>query len=91
VQRAIPPDLAHAAGPGHAGSGQHEAIGDLHLAADNFSGAIEEYREALKAVGSDAPAERSRLLLRLAEVHTARGEYEPALAALHEARDATRA
>jgi transcriptional regulator with GAF, ATPase, and Fis domain len=90
VQRAIPPDLAHAAGPGHAGSGQHEAIGDLHLAADNFSGAIEEYREALKAVGSDAPAERSRLLLRLAEVHTARGEYEPALAALHEARDAAR-
>ena len=90
MHRAIPPDLAHAAGPGHAGSGQHEAIGDLHLAADNFSGALEEYRAALKGVGLDAPAERSRLLLRLAEAHTARGEYEPAIAAVHEARAATR-
>jgi len=51
VQREIPPDLAHAAGTGHASSGRHEAIGDLHLAADNFSEALEEYRAALKATG----------------------------------------
>jgi transcriptional regulator with GAF, ATPase, and Fis domain/tetratricopeptide (TPR) repeat protein len=90
VQREIPPDLAHAAGTGHAGSGQHEAIGDLHLAADNFSEALEEYRAALKAVGLDAPVERVRLLLRVAETHTARGEYESAVATLREARAVAR-
>jgi transcriptional regulator with GAF, ATPase, and Fis domain/Tfp pilus assembly protein PilF len=90
VQRAIPPDLAHAAGAGHAGSSQHEAIGDLHLAADNFSGALEEYRTALKAVGPEAPGERVRLLLSVAKVQTARGEYEPAGATLREARAVAR-
>jgi transcriptional regulator with GAF, ATPase, and Fis domain/Tfp pilus assembly protein PilF len=77
-------------GSGHSGSAQHEAIGDLHLAADNFSGALGEYASALKATGPEAPAERSRLLLRLAEVHTARGEYEAALTALSEARATAR-
>ena len=90
MQRAIPPDLAHAHGVGLAGSGQHEAIGDLHLAADHFSGALEEYAAALKAAGPDAPVERARLLLRLAEAHTARGEFDAALQTLHEARAAAR-
>ncbi len=86
MQRAIPPDLAHAQGPGPAGTGQHEAIGDLHLAADDYSGALEEYSAALKALASDAPAERARLLLRVAEAHTARGEFEAACGVLREAR-----
>jgi transcriptional regulator with GAF, ATPase, and Fis domain len=90
VQREIPPDLARAAGAGHAGSGRHEAIGDLHLAADNFSEALEEYRAALKAVGPDAPVERVRILLRVAETHTARGEYDSAVATLREARAGAR-
>lgn len=90
MQRAIPPDLAHAAGAGHAGAGQHEAIGDLHLAADNFSEALEEYRAALKTVGPEAPGERVRLLLSVARVHTAHGEYEPAIVTLREARTVAR-
>jgi len=90
VQREIPPDLARAAGAARAGSGRHEAIGDLHLAADNFSEALEEYRAALKAVGPDAPVERVRILLRVAAAHTARSEYEPAIASLREARAAAR-
>ena len=60
------------------------------MAADHFSGALEEYTTALKEAGSDAPEERSRLLLRLAEVHTARGEFEAALATLGEARATAR-
>jgi transcriptional regulator with GAF, ATPase, and Fis domain/Tfp pilus assembly protein PilF len=90
LQRAIPPDLAHAHGAGLAGSGHHEAIGDLHLAADHFSGALEEYAAALEAAGLNAPVERARLLLRLAEVHTARGEFDVALRTLREARAAAR-
>ena len=90
MQRAIPPDLAHARQTGHAEAGQHEAIGDLHLAADHFAGALEEYTAALQALGTGAPVERARLLLRLAEAHTARGEFDAALRALREARTAGR-
>jgi transcriptional regulator with GAF, ATPase, and Fis domain len=90
VQREIPPDLARAAGTGHSGPGRHEAIGDLHLAADNFSEALEEYRAALKAVGPDAPAERVRILLRVAAAYTARGEYASAVATLRETRAVAR-
>jgi transcriptional regulator with GAF, ATPase, and Fis domain/tetratricopeptide (TPR) repeat protein len=88
VQRAIPPDLAHMRGAGNAGPAQHEAIGDLHLAADNFSGALAEYEHALKA--TEAPSERARLMLRLADAHTARGEYAAALDVLREARAISR-
>ena len=76
MQRAIPPDLAHVRGPGHAGPAQHEAVGDLHLAADDFSGALEEYGIALRAIGPEAPLERARLLLLIAQTRTARGEYD---------------
>ncbi|HEY6865808.1 MAG TPA: sigma 54-interacting transcriptional regulator, partial [Candidatus Eisenbacteria bacterium] len=69
-------------------SRQHEAIGDLHLAADNFSGAADEYRAALLAAPAGAPLERCRLLLRLAEAENNRGESESALRALAEARSA---
>jgi tetratricopeptide (TPR) repeat protein len=71
VQRAIPPDLSQARVPAHGDIRQHEAIGDLHLAADNFTGAIDAYRAALEEVGHSNPAERVRLLLRVASVHLA--------------------
>jgi len=86
VQRAIPPDLARAGQPGRTGAGRHEAIGDLHLAADNFPGAIEEYRAALEEAGPGAPVERAHLLLRLAEAHKGRGDYDAALEVLRDAR-----
>ena len=70
MQRAIPPDLAHGHLPIGDGVQQHEAIGDLHLAADNFSGAVEEYGAALLSVGLGEPAERCRLLEKLAETET---------------------
>jgi Nif-specific regulatory protein len=86
VQRAIPPDLTHARLSGREDSRQREAIGDLHLAADNFSGAAEEYRAALLATPAEALAERCRLLLRLAEAENNRGESDAALEALGRAR-----
>ena len=86
MQRAIPPDLSHARLSTREDSRQREAIGDLHLAADNFSGAAEEYRAALLATPADALAERCRLLLRLAEAENNRGESDRALEALGQAR-----
>ena len=82
MQRAIPPDLAHAKRPVVDGARHHEAIGDLHLAADNFTGAAEEYVAALRDVGPESPAERCRLLERLAEAHRRRGDFDAALNAL---------
>jgi len=90
VQRAIPPDLAHAKRPVGDGARHHEAIGDLHLAADNFTGAAEEYVAALRDVGPESPAERCRLLERLAEAHRRRGDFDAALHALAEARGTAR-
>ena len=43
VQRSIPPDST-AAGSRQPGISQHEAIGDLHLAADAFANAVEAYK-----------------------------------------------
>ncbi len=91
MQRAIPPDLSRRANPPSSeGTRQHEAIGDLHLAADNFSGAIEEFGAALRAVGPEAPSERVRLLCRMAEALALRGEHETAIARLREARGVAR-
>ena len=56
----------------------------MHLAADNFSGAIDEFVAALRGMGPEAPGERVRLLCRLAEALTRRGENEAALAWLRE-------
>ena len=86
MHRAIPPDLSHARLPLREASQQREAVGDLHLAADNFSGAVDEYGAALRAIHADAPAERCFLLLKLADVETRRGESEAALIALREDR-----
>ena len=90
MHRAIPPDLTHARLPLREASQQHEAIGDLHLAADNFVGAAEEFRAALRAAGACQPAERCELLLKLADVETRRGDAEAALRVLDEARAAVR-
>ena len=90
MQRAIPPDLAQARRSERSGAPQHEAIGDLHLAADNFVGAAEEYVAALRDVGPDAPDERCRLLERLAEANRRRGDFDAALKALAEARSTAR-
>jgi transcriptional regulator with GAF, ATPase, and Fis domain len=90
VQRAIPPDLTHAGHPALSGALQHEAVGDLHLAADNFSGAAEAYSAALGDMGLGFPRERCRVLSRLAESHIRRGDFQTALAPLREARDTAR-
>src|SRR2546422_10740072 len=90
VQRAIPPDLAHAGHSALSGALQHEAVGDLHLAADNFSGAAEAYAAALREMGPAFPRERCRVLQRLAESHIHRSDYQAALAPLREARGTAR-
>jgi transcriptional regulator with GAF, ATPase, and Fis domain len=90
VQRSIPPDLAPARHPTRDGAPQHEAVGDLHLAADHFSGAAEAFAAALREVGPGEPAERVRLLIRVAEAHCRRGDFEASFAALDEARDTAR-
>jgi transcriptional regulator with GAF, ATPase, and Fis domain len=90
VQRAIPPDLTHAQRNAQEAARQREAIGDLHLAADNFSGAVEAYGDALRELGAHLPAERARLLQRLAEAQMRRGECAVACDALHDARGIAR-
>jgi transcriptional regulator with GAF, ATPase, and Fis domain/tetratricopeptide (TPR) repeat protein len=93
VHRAIPPDSAHAPLPLREGAKQHEAVGDLHIAAANFSGAVDEYTAALAAlatVDGDASAERCRLWLRLATAHYLRGDFAASLSGLAEARAVAR-
>jgi transcriptional regulator with GAF, ATPase, and Fis domain/tetratricopeptide (TPR) repeat protein len=90
VHRAIPPDLSSARWPQPEGVGQLEAIGDLHLAADNFSGAVESFAAALREVAPDAVAERCSLLQRLADAEAGRGGFESAERALREARESSR-
>jgi transcriptional regulator with GAF, ATPase, and Fis domain/tetratricopeptide (TPR) repeat protein len=87
VHRAIPPDSTHARLTTPKGTRQHEAIGDLHFAADNFVAAADEYRAALNADRTLEPGERCRLTIRLAECHHHRGEFETAI---HEAGRARR-
>jgi transcriptional regulator with GAF, ATPase, and Fis domain len=90
VQRAIPPDLTHAGHPALSGALQHEAVGDLHLAADNSSGAAEAFSAALRDMGPGFPRERCRVLSKLAESYIRRSEYHAALAPLREARGTAR-
>jgi transcriptional regulator with GAF, ATPase, and Fis domain/tetratricopeptide (TPR) repeat protein len=86
VHRAIPPDSSHARLPIPEGVGQREAIGDLHLAADNFAAAAAEYHAALRELGHDVPGERCRVLLRLAETQDQGGDWDAAIRTLSEAR-----
>ena len=89
VQRAVPPDLAHAL-PKAEGTQQHEAIGDLHQAADNFAGAVEAFESCLREVGPDAPIERCRLLEKLSDAHARRADFAAAASSLREARETAR-
>ncbi len=90
MQRAIPPDQSHALSSAQQAARQHEAIGELHLAADNFPSAIEAFTAALGMIGPHAPADRCRLLERLALTHNRRGAYDATLSVMHEARDTAR-
>jgi transcriptional regulator with GAF, ATPase, and Fis domain/Tfp pilus assembly protein PilF len=69
---------------------QREAIGDLHFAADNFAGAVEEYTAAIAALDVGSSAERCRLLVRLAVARYQRGDFDAALATLTDARGVSR-
>ena len=91
MHRSIPPDPAHVSLPLREGAEQREAVGDLFFAADNFAGAVEEYRAALNTSAGADPAERVRLLIRLAEAETSRGHDDATLAPLAEARRIARA
>jgi transcriptional regulator with GAF, ATPase, and Fis domain len=90
VHRAIPPDSAHANLPPREGAQQREAVGDLHLAADNFAGAIEGYQSALASLVGEALDERCRLHQRLAVAYYHRGDFDAALRSLAGARSAAR-
>jgi Nif-specific regulatory protein len=86
VQRAIPPDHPRAAAGSSAAVEQHEAIGDLHIAADNFSGAGEKFAAALRMVSAVDIEARIRLLRKLADADMGRSAYDDAIASLLEAR-----
>jgi len=90
VQRSIPPDLTRRSEQTRDGLQQHEAVGDLHLAADHFAGAVEAYRAAIQAAGAKSPADRCRLLEKLAQAQTARGEFAAAEVLLVQARNVAR-
>ena len=90
MHRAIPPDSAQARLPQREGE-QHEAVGDLHFAADNFVGAVEAYSAALAAAGDWPAGDRLRLLLRVARCHHLRGDFQTAIGVLGQARQVARA
>jgi transcriptional regulator with GAF, ATPase, and Fis domain/Tfp pilus assembly protein PilF len=77
VQKAIPPDPTAANGL-TPGISQHEAIGDLHLAADAYASALDALRAALAELGADALEERVRLILRISTVEQLRGHLHDA-------------
>ncbi len=85
MPRSIPPD-PHAAGTRNRGCSQHEAIGDLHLAADAFGNAVEAYRAALAETPAGAAADRVRLLLRMARAEQLRGRPQDGLTSVQAAR-----
>ena len=63
---------------------QHEAVGDLYFAADNFGAAVESYAAALRAVVDRTPADRLSLMLRLARAYFLRADYGASLDVLAE-------
>jgi Nif-specific regulatory protein len=89
VHRAIPPDSAHAGLPIREGV-QHEAVGDLYYAADNFGAAVESYAAALHAAVDRPPLDRLRILLRMARGQDRRGDFTGALETLRQARALSR-
>jgi transcriptional regulator with GAF, ATPase, and Fis domain/tetratricopeptide (TPR) repeat protein len=65
---------------------QHEAVGDLYFAADNFGAAVESYAAALSDAADRPSAERLELMLRLARASFLRADYSAALQVLGDAR-----
>ncbi len=90
MHRAIPPDSAHAGLPVREGV-QHEAVGDLYFAADNFGAAAESYAAAFHDAADRPASDRLRILLRLARAQDRRGDFAASLEALEAARPLTRA
>src|SRR5438067_13721133 len=89
LQRSFPPDSTAAASR-QPGISQHEAIGDLHLAADAFANAVEAYKAALAGAPQEALGDRVRLLLRVARAEMLRGHPQEAAAEAARARELAR-
>jgi transcriptional regulator with GAF, ATPase, and Fis domain/Tfp pilus assembly protein PilF len=90
VQRAIPPDPSERTLAPETGASQREAVGDLHLAADNFAGASEAFAAALADAHAHDVPQRVRLLLKMAESEFLRGACEGALETARRARRESR-
>ncbi len=90
MQRAIPPDRGSKPDASEREASRSESVGDLHLAADNFAGAIEAYGLALAELGPDDAPVRFRLLLKLAQAEVQRGSFEAATIAVRRARAVSR-
>ena len=88
MHRAIPPDSAHAGLPVREGV-QHEAVGDLYFAADNFGAAVESYAAALRDAAGRPSSDRLRILLRVARAQDRRGDFGASLESLQSARELT--
>ena len=89
MHRAIPPDWAHADLPVREGV-QHEAVGDLYFAADNFAAAVESYTAAYQDAADSSAVDRLSILLRLARSQDRRGDFSASLQVLEHAREITR-
>jgi transcriptional regulator with GAF, ATPase, and Fis domain/tetratricopeptide (TPR) repeat protein len=90
VQRAIPPDPTSRVVHPLRETTQQESVGELHLAADNFAGAVEAFRAALTELRADDLPGRVRVLLRIAQAEFHRGGYSASLEATRQAREASR-
>lgn len=86
MQRAIPPDPSLARATANESSSRHESVGDLHLAGDNFAGAVDAYRLALDATRADELHRRVRLWLSIARAQMHGGQLEAAEQSAHTAR-----
>jgi transcriptional regulator with GAF, ATPase, and Fis domain/tetratricopeptide (TPR) repeat protein len=69
---------------------RQESVGDLHLAADNFAGALDCFRQALAETRAAELPDRVRLLLKVSQAEFHRGGYEAGLDAARQAREASR-
>ena len=86
----IPPDPASRLVGPERETTQQESVGDLHLAADNFAGAVDAYRLALAELHRDDLPGRVRVLLRIAEAEFHRGRLAAALEVTLDARERAR-
>ncbi|TMQ71591.1 MAG: tetratricopeptide repeat protein [Candidatus Eisenbacteria bacterium] len=68
---------------------QHEAVGDLYFAADNFGAAVESYAAALRDAAGRPSSDRLRILLRVARAQDRRGDFGASLESLQSARELT--